>query len=151
MLLSSYFILNRCGLVRLINARTGWSIGLTRTNEIRKHKLYPYVHSFSNVPTRQTMLHPVYIPDVLPSALPPGSNFSLVAGESRYSFQLSVMCISTIVGDFEEIYGVDTDPREPHSGQWDAVLTCFFIDTVRALPTFPVSHNIIIRFLTILG
>lgn len=33
-------------------------------------------------------------------------------------------------GDFEEIYGVDSDPREPHSGQWDSVLTCFFIDTV---------------------
>jgi len=35
-------------------------------------------------------------------------------------------------GDFEEIYGAEYeegDP-EPQAGQWDAVLTCFFIDTV---------------------
>ena len=36
-----------------------------------------------------------------------------------------------IPGDFEEIYGAeDGDDTEPHTGQWDAVLTCFFIDTV---------------------
>lgn len=37
------------------------------------------------------------------------------------------------VGDFEEIYSAeeeDGNGQEPHSGQWDAVLTCFFIDTV---------------------
>jgi carnosine N-methyltransferase len=61
------------------------------------------------------MLKRVQIPDVLPSDLPPGSNFSLVAG------------------DFEEVYGRqdgDADPDEPSAGLWDAVLTCFFIDTV---------------------
>ena len=37
-------------------------------------------------------------------------------------------------GDFEEIYGAeDTDESEPHAGKWDAVLTCFFIDTVGLL------------------
>jgi len=40
------------------------------------------------------------------------------------------------IGDFEEIYGVDTDPMEPHSGQWDSILTCFFIDTVRVAPIY---------------
>ena len=61
------------------------------------------------------MLKRVQIPDVLPSDLPPGSNFSLVAGE------------------FEEVYGRQdggADPDEPSAGLWDAVLTCFFIDTV---------------------
>ena len=61
------------------------------------------------------MLKRVQIPDVLPSDLPPGSNFSLVAG------------------DFEEVYGQQdrgADPDEPSAGLWDAVLTCFFIDTV---------------------
>ena len=61
------------------------------------------------------MLKRVQIPDVLPSGLPPGSNFSLVAG------------------DFEDVYGQqdgDADPDEPSAGLWDAVLTCFFIDTV---------------------
>lgn len=35
-------------------------------------------------------------------------------------------------GDFEEIYGPDEyDEGEPQAGLWDAILTCFFIDTVR--------------------
>lgn len=40
------------------------------------------------------------------------------------------------VGDFEEIYGVEEEDNgnEPHVGQWDAVLTCFFIDTVSDAP-----------------
>lgn len=61
-----------------------------------------------------TLLKGFQIPDVLPSSLPSGPSFSLVAG------------------DFEEIYGVlpEGDEREPQQGKWDAVLTCFFIDTV---------------------
>ena len=43
-------------------------------------------------------------------------------------------------GDFEEIYGAgDTDESEPHAGQWDAVLICFFIDTVRDL--YQIAHD----------
>jgi hypothetical protein len=51
-----------------------------RTDKIGKHTIYPYIHSFSNVASREAMLRPVSIPDVLPSALPSGSDFSLVAG-----------------------------------------------------------------------
>jgi hypothetical protein len=51
-----------------------------RTDEINKHTFYPYVHSFSNVPNKQSILRAISIPDVLPSDLPRGSNFSLVAG-----------------------------------------------------------------------
>lgn len=83
-----------------------------------QHTIYPYVHSLSNLPNRAAMLKRVQIPDVLPSDLPPGSNFSLVAG------------------DFEEVYGQqdrEADPNEPSAGQWDAILTCFFIDTVTSL------------------
>ncbi|RDB17307.1 Carnosine N-methyltransferase [Hypsizygus marmoreus] len=107
MLLASYFILNR-------------------TDSIGKHTFYPYVHSFSNVPSRSAMLRAVSIPDVLPSDLPSGSNFSLVAG------------------DFEEIYGADSDPAEPQSGQWDAILTCFFIDTAKNIVNYlRVIHRIL--------
>jgi carnosine N-methyltransferase len=36
-----------------------------------------------------------------------------------------------LLGDFEEIYGAESvDEKEPQAGQWDAILTCFFIDTV---------------------
>ncbi|KAG7445355.1 N2227-domain-containing protein [Guyanagaster necrorhizus] len=97
MLLASFFILNR-------------------TDEIKKYTIYPYVHSFSNIYSRSTILRAISIPDVLPSDLPPGSDFSLVAG------------------DFEEIYGSEDDGgEEPHSGQWNAILTCFFIDTYAML------------------
>ena len=135
MLLSSYFILNKYVHFRTINIVAQVSIPLARTNEIKKHKLYPHVHSFSNVPTRKAMLCPVHIPDVLPSTLPPGTDFSLVAGEFSSSCGMISYTYVQLSGDFEEIYGTDTDPNEPHAGQWDAILTCFFIDTVRILFT----------------
>ncbi|KAM6501500.1 N2227 domain containing protein [Amanita muscaria] len=94
MLLSSFFVLNR-------------------TNQIEKHTIYPYVHSFSNIPNSRAMLRPIKIPDVLTSDLPSTADFSLVAG------------------DFEEVYGSSVGPTEPHAGQWDAILTCFFVDTAK--------------------
>ncbi|KAH7883121.1 N2227-like protein-domain-containing protein [Phlebopus sp. FC_14] len=108
MLLSSYLILNK-------------------TESIGEHTIYPYIHSFSNVPSRKAMLRPVNIPDVLPSDLPPDSNFSWVAG------------------DFEEIYGaVETDEDEPQGGQWDAVMTCFFIDTAKNIVNYlRILHRIL--------
>ncbi|TFK28276.1 N2227-domain-containing protein [Coprinopsis marcescibilis] len=107
MLLSSFFILNR-------------------TDQIGQHTLYPYVHSFSNAPNRNSILKKVYIPDVRPSDLPPTSNFSLVAG------------------DFEEIYGTKSDPDEPQSGQWNAILTCFFLDTAKNIVNYlRIIHKIL--------
>ena len=94
------------------------SCSAQRTQQVYQHTIYPYVHTLSNVPDRAAVLKRVQIPDVLPSDLPPGSNFSLIAG------------------DFEEVYGQqdgNEDPDEPSAGVWDAVLTCFFIDTVSAL------------------
>jgi carnosine N-methyltransferase len=85
---------------------------------VHQHTIYPYAHTLSNVPDRAAVLKRVQIPDVLPSDLPPGSNFSLVAG------------------GFEEVYGqqdANADPYEQSAGLWDAVLTCFFIDTVSTL------------------
>ncbi|PCH37437.1 N2227-domain-containing protein [Wolfiporia cocos MD-104 SS10] len=107
MLLSSYFILNR-------------------TDEIGKHTIYPYVHSFSNLPSNTAMLRPITVPDVLPSSLPPGSNFSLVAG------------------DFEEIYGAENNEDEPQAGTWDAIMTCFFIDTAKNIVNYlRIIHRIL--------
>ncbi|KAG2340538.1 N2227-domain-containing protein [Suillus weaverae] len=109
MLLASYLILNR-------------------TDAIGQYTIYPYVHSFSNLPDREAMLRSVKIPDVLPSALPPGSSFSLVAG------------------DFEEIYGTEYKEGdfEPQAGQWDAVLTCFFIDTAKNIINYlRIIHRIL--------
>lgn len=109
MLLASFFILNR-------------------TDAIEKHTIYPYVHSFSNLPNNHALLRPIRIPDVLPGSLPEGTNFSLVAG------------------DFEEIYGADTEDKEgePQAGEWDAVLTCFFIDTAKNIVNYlRIIHRIL--------
>ncbi|KAF5366124.1 hypothetical protein D9757_010946 [Collybiopsis confluens] len=83
-----------------------------RTEQPQMHTIYPYVHSFSNLPDRPSLLRSVAIPDVVPT-LTRGSSFSLVAG------------------DFEEIYGGESHPDEPQHGLWDAVMTCFFIDTAK--------------------
>ncbi|KAF8830345.1 hypothetical protein HHX47_DHR2000643 [Lentinula edodes] len=96
-----------------------------RTERPNMHTIYPYVHSFSNVPDRTSMLRPITIPDVYPT-LPSGSVFSLVAG------------------DFEEIYGGESDPNEPQAGLWDAVMTCFFIDTAKNIVNYlRIIHKIL--------
>jgi len=90
---------------------------------IDQYKIYPYVHSFSNIPNESALLRPVSIPDILPSDLPLGSNFSLVAG------------------DFEEIYGATDDEND---GQWNAILTCFFIDTAKNIVNYlRIFHKIL--------
>jgi len=40
------------------------------------------------------------------------------------------------LGDFEEIYGSPDEDNE-HIAQWDAIVTCFFIDTVGLSLTYP--------------
>ncbi|KAH9854552.1 N2227-domain-containing protein [Lenzites betulinus] len=108
MLLASYYMLNR-------------------TDAVNKHTIYPYVHSFSNLLNNEGLLRPIRIPDVLPASLPPGSDFSLVAG------------------DFEEIYGAEEgDDAESQVGQWDAVVTCFFIDTSKNIVNYlRIIHRIL--------
>lgn len=47
-------------------------------------------------------------------------------------------------GDFEEIYGGEPVPGEPEAGIWDAVLTCFFIDTAKNIVNYlRVIHKIL--------
>ncbi|KAM4638622.1 carnosine N-methyltransferase-like isoform 7-T9 [Amazona ochrocephala] len=84
MLFSSNFVLNRC-------------------SEINSCKLYPWIHQFSNNRRSADQIRPIYFPDVDPHSLPPGSNFSMTAG------------------DFQEIYS--------ECNTWDCIATCFFIDT----------------------
>ncbi|KAF7304952.1 N2227 domain-containing protein [Mycena kentingensis (nom. inval.)] len=88
------------------------------TTSVDSYKIYPYVHSFSNLATCDALLRPISIPDVLPSDMPKGVPFSYV------------------MGDFEEVYNGDADPDEPHVGLWDAILTCFFIDTAKNIVNY---------------
>ncbi|KAG8884284.1 hypothetical protein FRB98_002524 [Tulasnella sp. 332] len=105
---------------------------LNRTDQVDQHTIYPYVHSFSNVRSASDLTRAIKIPDVRPSDLPDPSDFSLVAG------------------DFTEIYGVSNedqrqDPmKESHEMQWNAVLTCFFIDTAKDIVEYlQIIHRIL--------
>lgn len=81
---------------------------LNNTREVHEHVVYPYVHGLSNWSTAADMLQGVAIPDVLPSSLAPGTDFSMVAGE------------------FVEVYA---KPEE--RAAWHAVATCYFLDTAK--------------------
>ena len=66
------------------------------TSAVNEHTIYPYVHSFSNIRDKTALLRPISFPDVSPSALPPGSNFSLVAGAQHLSPQISRLTLFRI-------------------------------------------------------
>ncbi|CAG8551867.1 30402_t:CDS:10 [Racocetra persica] len=88
---------------------------------VHQYEIYPFVHSFSNIVSSEDQLRPVYIPDVLPSSIPSGVNFSMVAG------------------DFVEVYG-----DEQYNDQWDCIVTCFFIDTAKnILEYIEIFHRIL--------
>ncbi|KAJ3383570.1 hypothetical protein HDU84_003547 [Entophlyctis sp. JEL0112] len=70
--------------------------------------IHPWIHSFSNQQSREHQLRTVRIPDIVPGGIPPTADFSMVAG------------------DFLDIY---SSPKE--SEIYDAVVTCYFIDTAK--------------------
>ena len=86
-----------------------------------RQELYPYLHSFSNVRDRTDLLTPSWIPDVDPSQIvDKGDDDGLERGEFSFA-----------AGDFLELYG-----RSQGGGEWDACVTCFFIDTARSIPHY---------------
>ncbi|KAI7831922.1 N2227-like protein-domain-containing protein [Kickxella alabastrina] len=83
---------------------------LNSSEQVGQYMIYPFVHQFSNVVRAEDQLRAVQIPDVLPSKLPfpQSAEFSMTAG------------------DFIEVYSGDEEKE-----QWDAVVTCFFMDTAK--------------------
>ncbi|KAJ8770379.1 hypothetical protein K2173_014992 [Erythroxylum novogranatense] len=84
---------------------------LNRTQEIGEWTIYPWIHSNCNSLSDSDQLRPVSIPDIHPASAGITEGFSMCGG------------------DFVEVY---SDPSQV--GVWDAVVTCFFIDT---------AHNIV--------
>ncbi|KAF9576739.1 hypothetical protein EC968_005512 [Mortierella alpina] len=82
---------------------------LNKAKHVNQFRIFPYVHSFSNIVKPDDVLTEALIPDVNPSEIPRGTDFSMVAG------------------DFMEVYGLEQE----NFGKWDAVVTCFFIDTAK--------------------
>ncbi|KAL1221217.1 hypothetical protein V5N11_011019 [Cardamine amara subsp. amara] len=73
--------------------------------------IYPWIHSNCNSLSDNDQLRPICIPDIHPASAAITEGFSMCGG------------------DFVEVYN-----ESSHAGMWDAVVTCFFIDT---------AHNII--------
>ena len=78
---------------------------LNSCTEVDAFKIYPWIGHASNNVSSADKLTGMLVPDVDPTDLPAGHKFGMVAG------------------DFLEIFDRD--------GSWDAVVTCFFIDTAR--------------------
>jgi len=84
---------------------------LNHTRESMEWVIYPWIHSNCNSLSDKDQLRPIYFPDLHPGSAGITEGFSMCAG------------------DFVEVY---SDPSQ--SGTWDAVTTCFFIDT---------AHNVV--------
>ncbi|KAF9978006.1 hypothetical protein BGZ73_004131 [Actinomortierella ambigua] len=81
---------------------------LNKTSNTEQFTIYPFIHTFSNIVKPEDVMTSVKIPDVNPNSLPRGVDFSMVAG------------------DFVEVY------NEPENHEkFDAIVTCFFIDTAK--------------------
>ncbi|KAL9336020.1 hypothetical protein Peur_070508 [Populus x canadensis] len=81
-----------------------------RTQNAGEWTIYPWIHSNCNSLSDSDQLRPVSFPDIHPASAGITEGFSMCGG------------------DFVEVYS-DPSPRV-----WDAVVTCFFIDT---------AHNIV--------
>eukprot|EP00252_Welwitschia_mirabilis_P027433 TRINITY_DN9401_c0_g1_i1.p1 TRINITY_DN9401_c0_g1~~TRINITY_DN9401_c0_g1_i1.p1 ORF type:complete len:591 (-),score=124.18 TRINITY_DN9401_c0_g1_i1:266-1831(-) len=84
---------------------------LNHTHKAREWVIYPWIHSNCNSLSDEDQLRPVHFPDLHPGSAGITEGFSMCAG------------------DFVEVYN---DPSQ--FGTWDAVVTCFFIDT---------AHNVV--------
>ncbi|KAM7270156.1 hypothetical protein ACFE04_029370 [Oxalis oulophora] len=84
---------------------------LNHAEDAGEWTIYPWIHSNCNSLSNDDQLRPVPIPDIHPASAGITEGFSMCGG------------------DFVEVYG---DPCQV--GAWDAVVTCFFIDT---------AHNVV--------
>ena len=89
---------------------------LNMTENAEDFEIQPFIHTFSNTFEEKDPFEIYRIPDVNPAdMIKPGHDFSMVAGE------------------FVEVY-------QKQIGEWDSVVTCFFLDT---------ANNIILYIETI--
>ncbi|VAH09198.1 unnamed protein product [Triticum turgidum subsp. durum] len=84
---------------------------LNHTQEANEWTIYPWIHNNCNSLSDKDQLRAVSFPDIHPSSAGITEGFSMCAG------------------DFVEVYN-----EESQESAWDAVVTCFFLDT---------AHNIV--------
>lgn len=100
--------------------------------------LYPYLHSLSNIRSREDLLTPCYLPDVNPNEIAGGpADFSFAAGDFLEVYGDAPGTSSA--GDRQNCFlGLvrKTNTADAHrplivTGSWDVCVTCFFLDTAR--------------------
>lgn len=74
-------------------------------------KIYPWALPFSNTVRQEEQFRVTGLPDI--EILPAPVDFSMVAG------------------DFMQVYGDEQDQQANLEDTWDAIVTCFFLDTAR--------------------
>lgn len=124
MLLASHFILNK-------------------TVQVNQHVIYPFIHSSSNWRSANDMLCAIKIPDINPTDLPSHVDFSMVAGE------VSVTLLHKVFPDPHRLYSlqfIEVYSKEQEKGAWNAVATCFFIDTAHNLTRYleVINHALVL-------
>jgi carnosine N-methyltransferase len=101
MLTASHFVLN----------------GISRAASI---PIYPWIDRVSNVVNLSDVFEPLLIPDISPVQLM--NSCPIVASPSND--EPDFMRFTMAAGNFVELYG-----GEAQAGTWDAIVTCFFLDT----------------------
>ena len=83
-----------------------------------------YVCSVSNVVKARDPLTCLQIPDITAGSLLQAAETNLKVDRAEIEQRHSFPTFSMAAGDFVELYG-----GPDQEGCWDAVVTCFFIDT----------------------
>lgn len=107
---------------------------LNKTTRTSEHTIYPWMHSMSNWRSAAQPLQPVAIPDVDPNDL-----------TTRYAASREHIAppeFSMIAGDFIQVYS-----NRAQQAQWNAVVTCFFLDTAHN----PIDYIQVINHLLPIG
>ncbi|KAF2568317.1 hypothetical protein F2Q68_00027823 [Brassica cretica] len=81
--------------------------------------IYPWIHSNCNSLSDNDQLRPVSIPDIHPA---------------RLELVITCFCLDNVSYSIHHSFAYNAIGNTEFSGMWDAVVTCFFIDT---------AHNII--------
>lgn len=82
------------------------------------------------------MLRPIQIPDINPTDLPSHVDFSMVAGEVSFVPHRDTMILYRSHNIYLVLQFVEVYSKEQEKAAWDAVTTCFFIDTAHNLTRY---------------
>ena len=96
---------------------------LNESEAKEQFSIYPFIHNFNNLKKDSDAFREVKVPDACPRLL--------MSDPEKYDFQMTA-------GEFMEVFG--SNPK-----QFDAVVTCFFIDTAHNVMDYMATINKILK------